>query len=70
MSNRDVPFCKNEKCQVCGKKGAFDFMGDYVCGECIEEADYQPMFGLLDVIFLSIIGLLVLFIVVFLIVIP
>lgn len=31
---RDVPFEHDKKCDACGKLGAFDFMGDYLCGEC------------------------------------
>lgn len=33
---RDVPFDQNKKCDECGKPGAWDFMGDYVCPECYE----------------------------------
>ena len=34
--NRDVEFDENAVCDICGKKGAFDFMGDYICPDCIE----------------------------------
>ena len=36
MGNREVPFNKDEKCDVCGKLGAFDFMGDLICGDCLK----------------------------------
>lgn len=32
--NRTVPFDVDAKCDVCGKEGAYDFMGDYLCPEC------------------------------------
>ena len=34
MGDRDVPFEPLEKCDLCGKEGAFDFMGDFYCQEC------------------------------------
>lgn len=34
--NRTVEFDENETCDVCGKKGAYDFMGDFVCEECLK----------------------------------
>ncbi|NPU90002.1 MAG: hypothetical protein HPY87_09020 [Fervidobacterium sp.] len=34
MSDRTVPFDKDEACDVCGKIGAFDFMGVLLCPEC------------------------------------
>jgi len=44
---RDVPFNPDAICDECGKKGAYDFMGDYSCQECSEkwiatEDDGQP----------------------------
>jgi len=33
--SREVPFDPDAVCDVCGKPGAFDFMGDCVCQECI-----------------------------------
>ena len=36
--DREIPFDENETCDVCGKKGAYDFMGDYICGECSSKA--------------------------------
>jgi len=32
---RDVPFGQDSTCDNCGAKGAFDFMGDYVCDYCL-----------------------------------
>lgn len=32
--SRDVPYDIEATCDICGKKGAFDFMGDYVCEGC------------------------------------
>lgn len=37
MGDRTVPFDKDEKCDDCGVTGAFDFMGDYFCGECAKK---------------------------------
>jgi len=42
MGSRTVPFDSEAICDECGEKGAYDFMGDYLCPECypkyIEEA--------------------------------
>ena len=35
MGDREVPFCPDEICDGCGTKGAFDFMGDLYCEECL-----------------------------------
>ena len=35
--NRDIPFDVNEICDGCGKKGAFDFMGDFYCADCLAD---------------------------------
>jgi uncharacterized Zn finger protein (UPF0148 family) len=35
--SREVPFDPEAICDVCGKPGAFDFMGDCVCPDCIHE---------------------------------
>ena len=32
--SRDVPFEENILCESCGKTGAYDFMGDFLCMEC------------------------------------
>jgi uncharacterized membrane protein len=34
MSDRTVPLDTDAKCDICGKQGAYDFMGDYYCLEC------------------------------------
>jgi len=31
---RDVPYNANLICDECGKRGAYDFMGDYLCPKC------------------------------------
>lgn len=36
--SRDVPFKRDAVCDDCGAKGAFDFMGDYLCPACSEKA--------------------------------
>lgn len=33
--SRDVPFYEDDVCDGCGKKGAFDFMGDCLCSDCL-----------------------------------
>lgn len=32
---RAIRFDQDALCELCGKKGAFDFMGDYICPECL-----------------------------------
>ena len=32
--SREIPFSENDICDVCGCKGACDFMGDYLCPSC------------------------------------
>lgn len=32
--SRDIEFEETATCDECGKKGAYDFMGDYLCPEC------------------------------------
>ena len=36
MGDRPVPFDEEVVCDVCGAKGAYDFMGDYLCHKCVE----------------------------------
>jgi uncharacterized membrane protein len=36
--SRDIPYDENATCDICGKKGAFDFMGDFICVECATKA--------------------------------
>jgi len=33
---RAAPYDVKEKCDVCGKQGTYDFMGDYICEKCIK----------------------------------
>ena len=33
--DREVPFDEEAKCDNCGKLGAFDFMGDFICEDCL-----------------------------------
>jgi uncharacterized protein CbrC (UPF0167 family) len=35
MGDRTVPFDQAEVCDICGRQGAYDFMGDLYCAECI-----------------------------------
>ena len=32
--SREVPFFENDICDICGTKGAYDFMGYQLCPEC------------------------------------
>lgn len=33
---REVPFKPDAVCDECGEKGAYDFMGDCFCQECLD----------------------------------
>lgn len=35
MGSREVPFDPELNCDICQKKGAYDFMGDLLCPECM-----------------------------------
>jgi len=35
MGSRVVPYDKDVECDNCGKRGAHDFMGDYLCDDCV-----------------------------------
>lgn len=35
--SREVVFDENEKCDICGELGAFDFYGDIICQKCIDK---------------------------------
>ena len=39
--NREIPYEENEKCDVCGQEGAFDFMGDFVCAKCLAKIRHE-----------------------------
>jgi len=34
--SRDVPFNPTDLCDICGKPGAWDFMGDLICQACVD----------------------------------
>jgi hypothetical protein len=34
MGDRTVPFDPKAVCDVCGKAGAYDFIGDLICADC------------------------------------
>lgn len=36
MGERVVPFEYDEKCDICGQQGAFDFYGDLYCQTCVD----------------------------------
>jgi hypothetical protein len=38
---RSIPFDPDEKCDVCGKEGAYDFMGDLICQECVDKSGLE-----------------------------
>ncbi len=35
--SREVPYDTKAICDDCGKEGAFDFMGDFICEECLKK---------------------------------
>jgi hypothetical protein len=35
--DKTIPFDEHAVCDTCGQIGAFDFMGDYICQECLEK---------------------------------
>ena len=37
--DREFPFDENAICDACGKKGAFDIYGDFLCELCLMEPD-------------------------------
>lgn len=39
--DRDIPYDENAYCDICEHKGAFDFMGDYLCEQCAYEMIYD-----------------------------
>jgi hypothetical protein len=42
MGSREVPYDKDKECDVCGKLGANDFMGDYLCNDCVTYTVTEP----------------------------
>jgi hypothetical protein len=41
--DREIPFEKDTKCDIYGKLGAFDFMGDYICERCLKPEDTEKL---------------------------
>lgn len=39
--SRDVPFRDYLVCDVCHRLGAYDFMGDYYCEDCLKDSDVE-----------------------------
>lgn len=37
MGIREFQYDEGMECDGCGKSGAFDFYGDFLCDDCIEE---------------------------------
>ena len=37
IMSREVPYDTKAICDDCGKEGAFDFMGDFICEECLKK---------------------------------
>ncbi len=37
--DREVKYDKDLACDCCGEKGAYDFMGDCICNECVIPLD-------------------------------
>jgi hypothetical protein len=35
--SREVDFCIDKQCDICGEVGAWDFYGDYICPDCWEK---------------------------------
>jgi uncharacterized Zn finger protein (UPF0148 family) len=45
---RDVPYEPEELCEICGRKGAFDFMGDLICPRCMSQEEVEELDELED----------------------
>lgn len=41
--SRDVPWSEKNTCDGCGAMGAYDFMGDCFCDDCIARMDEEPI---------------------------
>lgn len=39
--SREAPYEPNETCDVCGKAGAFDVMGDMYCSDCLSFCEVE-----------------------------
>lgn len=43
--SREVPYEEETKCDKCGRTGAYDFMGDFLCGRCIYDNEDELDIG-------------------------
>ena len=41
--DRLIPFDEEEVCDVCGEFGAFDFMGDLLCVDCLAKLNKRNL---------------------------
>lgn len=41
--DREITYYRNEQCDECGRFGAFDFFGDLICPECLDELNSVSM---------------------------
>jgi uncharacterized Zn finger protein (UPF0148 family) len=39
--DRTVQYNKDSVCDICGAKGAFDYMGDCICPKCLDEDEKE-----------------------------
>jgi hypothetical protein len=46
--SRTVPYENHLICDNCGETGAFDFMGDYYCGDCLKSCENCDAIFLID----------------------
>ena len=37
--SREIEFEPDLICDICGNKGAYDFMGDCICEKCLKKED-------------------------------
>ena len=40
---REAPYDEEQVCDGCGRVGAYDFMGDYLCDACAEK-EIKPLY--------------------------
>lgn len=45
MGDREFEYCPDTPCDVCGKRGAWDIYGDFVCNDCLRQDYTQPNDG-------------------------
>ena len=46
--DRTIPYEPDATCDICGDKGATDFMGDYICPDCYEIMQEEAQKGQTD----------------------